>query len=98
MDVARHRIVSGIPVPYGAVVITGKSLEISNSMSKPGANAVEKTCVVACHMKNFEEEAVMFSDGPLQVPLVIHFVKAQMQVLLGLQVMYKGEETVVGLI
>ena len=43
---------SGIPMPYGAVAIMGKFVEISNSMGKPGANAVEKTCVVACDMKN----------------------------------------------
>ena len=36
--------------------------------------------------------------GLLKVPSLIHIVEAQMQVLLGLHVMYKGEETVVWLI
>ena len=49
-------------MPYDAVVIMGKFVEISNSMGKPGANAVEKTCVIACNMKSFEKQSVVWLD------------------------------------
>ena len=85
-------------MPYDAVVIVGKCLEISNSMGKPGANAVENTCVVACDMKSFENQSIVWLDCLLQIPVVIHLVEAQMQMLSGLHVMYKGEEAIVWLI
>ena len=85
-------------MPYGAAVIMGKSVEISNSMGKPGANAVEKTCVIACDMKSFEKQLVVCLYCLMQVPVMIHLVEAQMQVLSGLHVMYKGKDTIIWLI
>ena len=85
-------------MPYGAVVIMGKFVEISNSMGKPGANAVEKTCVIACNMKSFEKQSVVWLDCLLQIPTVIHLVETQMQVLSRFHIMYKGKETIVWLI
>ena len=85
-------------MPYDVVVVMEKFVEISNSMGKPGANAVEKTCVIACDMKSFEKQSIVWLDCLLQIPIVIHLVEAQMQMLSGLHVMYKGKEAIVWLI
>ena len=85
-------------MPYDAVVIMGKFVKVSNSMGKPGANAVEQTCVIACDMKSFEKQLVVWFDCLLQIPIVVHLVEAQMQVLSGFHVLYKCEEAIIWLI
>ena len=64
-------------MPYDAVVIVEKFVEISNSMCKAGAHTVAKPRVIACNMKSFEKQLVVWPDCLLQVPIIIHLVEAQ---------------------
>ena len=65
-------------MPYDAGVIMEKSLEVCCSVCKSCSNAVEKTCVVACNMKCFEKQSIVWLDGMLQDPIIIHLVETQM--------------------
>ena len=85
-------------MPYDTSVIVGKAWKIRCAVCKSGSNTVVKTCVVACNVKNFEESSIVCLYGLLKVPILIHLVEAQVKVLPGLHVMYKGKETVVWLI
>ena len=85
-------------MPYDACVIVGKFLKICCAVCKSSSNTVVETCVVACHVKNFEEQLIVSLYGLLKVPILIHLVETQMQMLLGLHAKHIGKETVVWLI
>ena len=87
-----------IPMPYDTCVIVGKSLKVSGAMCKSGSNTIVEAGVVACHMKNFEKLTIVCLRRLLQMPIISHFVEAQMQMLIVLHVIHVGEETIVGLI
>ena len=46
-------------MPYDAGVIMGKFMKICCAVCKSSSNTVVKTCVVAGHMKNFEEQLIV---------------------------------------